>query len=245
MPAPRLVRLSAAYHDGRAFPGGRPSVHETLVAARRPAAHYADRLELVDDLSDGEERGHRAERQAAEIHVNPGQHDPYPPVGEPVCGRHDTVVQELHFVDRDHFGLGPHGAEDPLRGIHRLGFHRAAVVRAHRVEPGVAGIEMRLEDLNVLARDHGPPHPADQLLALPGEHHAGDDFDPARAGAVEHGGERVVPRGRWVKEMPLSCGFSGGYPILWRFYAGFLVLPRQTGGIPRVFTALDPHKETP
>src|ERR1041384_7039241 len=61
MPAPRLVRLPASHHDRRAFPEGRPSVHETLVAARRAAAHHADSLELVDDLGDREQRGHRAE----------------------------------------------------------------------------------------------------------------------------------------------------------------------------------------
>src|SRR6267378_3033521 len=66
-----------------------------------------------------------------------------------------------------------------------------------------------------------------------------------RLGVWQRGGGRVVGGRGWVKEMPLSCGFSGGYPILWRFYAGFLVLPCRTGGIPRVFTALDPHKETP
>src|SRR5882762_244371 len=107
VPAPRLVRLAAADHDGRAFPQGRLAVHETLVAAGRPAAYYADRLELVDDLGDGEERGHRPERQAAEIHIDPGQHDPDAAVGEPVRGRNDPVIQELHFVDRDHFSVGP------------------------------------------------------------------------------------------------------------------------------------------
>ena len=29
---------------------------------------------------------------------------------------------------------------------------------------------------------------------------------------------------------------------MWRFYAGFLVLPRKTGGIPRVFTAPRPSQ---
>src|SRR5438046_9401342 len=71
MPAPRLVRLPAPHHDRRAFPQGRPSVHETLVAARRAAAHHADSLELVDDLGDREQGGHRTERQPAEIHVDP------------------------------------------------------------------------------------------------------------------------------------------------------------------------------
>src|SRR5213080_4319080 len=54
-------------------------------------------------------------------------------------------------------------------GIHRLGFHGAAVVGAHGVQPGVAGIEMRLEDLHVLASDHRPPHAAHQLFALSGK----------------------------------------------------------------------------
>src|SRR5207245_4732967 len=75
MPAPRLVRLTAADQDRRALPQGRPAVDETLVAARRPAANYTDRLKLVDDLGDGEEGGHRTERQAAEIHVDPRQQD--------------------------------------------------------------------------------------------------------------------------------------------------------------------------
>src|SRR2546426_2713052 len=103
----------------------------------------------------------------------------------------------------------------------------------------------RLENLDALFGNDRSSNPTDQLFALAGEHHAGDDLDPAGAGAVEHGGERVVWGWGSVKEVPQSCGFPGDTPILWRFYAGFLVLPRETGGIPRVFTALDPHKETP
>ncbi|PYP93353.1 MAG: hypothetical protein DMD34_12260 [Gemmatimonadetes bacterium] len=41
------------------------------------------------------------------------------------------------------------------------------------------------------------------------------------------------------------CRFPGDTPILWRFYAGFRMSPRETGVFPRVFTTLDPHKETP
>src|SRR5438552_16917840 len=63
-----------------------------------------------------------------------------------------------------------------------------------------------------------------------------------RLGVWRRGGGRVVGRGGWVKEMPLSCGFSGGDPILWRVYAAFLRLPRKTGGIPRVFTAPRPSQ---
>src|SRR5690348_11469023 len=45
---------------------------------------------------------------------------------------------------------------------------------------------MRLEDLDTLASDHGPPDAPDQLFALAGEHHPGDHLDPAGARAVEH-----------------------------------------------------------
>src|SRR6266576_570548 len=43
---------------------------------------------------------------------------------------------------------------------------------------------------------------------------------PGRVRCCMRGG-RVVSRGGWVKETQLSCGFSGGYPILWRFHAAF------------------------
>src|SRR3989442_5827716 len=58
VPAPRLVRLAAPDHDGGAFPDRRPSVHETLDAARRRGPHDADRLELVGGLGDGAPRRH-------------------------------------------------------------------------------------------------------------------------------------------------------------------------------------------
>src|SRR3989454_12288399 len=98
VPAARFVGFSAPYHDGRAFPEGRPPVDETLVAARRPAAHDANRLELVDDLGDGEERGHRAERQAAGIHVDPGQPDPPTAVRQALCGRQDPRVPAMALL---------------------------------------------------------------------------------------------------------------------------------------------------
>src|SRR2546426_7587951 len=73
MPAPGFVRLPAADHDRGAVPHRRLAVDETLVAARGTAAHDADGLQLVHDLRDGEERGHGAEREAAEVHVDAGE----------------------------------------------------------------------------------------------------------------------------------------------------------------------------
>src|SRR5207237_1784058 len=61
-----------------------------------------------------------------------------------------------------------------------------AVVGADRVQPGVARIQVRLEDLDTLLGDHSAPDATYQLLALAGDHHAGDHLDPAGAGTVKH-----------------------------------------------------------
>src|SRR5207302_8143478 len=128
-----------------------------------------------------------------------------------------------------HFGVGSERAYHRLGRVDRLGLDEPPVVRAHRVQPGVARVEVSLEDLDALLRDHRAPDPAHQLLALAGEHHAGDHLDPAGAGTVEHGrpcslaswrlatggGERVVGGGRWVKEVPVSCGLRGWGLIWW------------------------------
>src|SRR2546427_3302303 len=67
-----------------------------------------------------------------------------------------------------------------------------------------------------------------------------------RLGVWQRGGGRVVGRGGGVKEMPLSCGFSGGYPILWRFFLGFFFLPPKKGGVSRGFyVPRTPQKEAP
>src|SRR5207237_9966735 len=111
-----------------------------------------------------------------------------------------------------------------------------------------------VDDPSRLPGAHRTPPPAPQLLALSGKHSACNHFDPPRARAVEHGrpcnlaswrlvtggGERVVGGGRWVKEVPVSCGCSGRDLILWRFHEGFQVPHRETGCIPRVARALDP-----
>src|SRR5205807_6327240 len=63
-----------------------------------------------------------------------------------------------------------------------------------------------------------------------------------RLGVWQRGG-RVVSRGGWVKEVPVSCGFSGGYPILWRDFRLFGRPPEKRGETSRLSPALDLHKE--
>ena len=46
----------------------------------------------------------------------------------------------------------------------------------------VAAVEARLEYLNFLTRDLRPAEAANELFALPAEHAASDNFDPAVVG---------------------------------------------------------------
>src|SRR2546430_16838408 len=93
MPTSRFIRLPTADHDDRAVPQRRLAVHQTLVAGRRAAAHDADRLELVYDLSDAHQDGHRAKGQAAEVDVRPGEDHPDTPIGEAGWQNVEPLVQ--------------------------------------------------------------------------------------------------------------------------------------------------------
>src|SRR4051794_38075887 len=68
-PAACFIRLGAADHDRRRVVARRLAADESLVAARRIAAHDADRVQLVDDFGDREQLRHRTERLAAEVSV--------------------------------------------------------------------------------------------------------------------------------------------------------------------------------
>src|SRR5207244_11882505 len=94
------------------------AVDWTLVAAAGTAEHDEDGLQLVHELRDGEERGHGAEREAAEVHVDAGEHDAHAAVGERVGHGHDPVVEELHLVHRYHRRFRPPQPHDLFRGIH-------------------------------------------------------------------------------------------------------------------------------
>src|SRR5213075_2465601 len=123
-----FICLAAAHHDDRTIPQRRLAIHEPLISRGRSAAHDADRLELVDDLGDAHEGGHRTERKTPEIDVGPGQNHADPRVGEPVGDVYDAVVQELRFVHGDDFGVVAKPAGYLVGGINWLGFDSDAVV---------------------------------------------------------------------------------------------------------------------
>ena len=167
--------------------GRRPAVDEALRRRGRAAAAVADRLQLVDELGVREQLGHDAERQPAEVLVEPRDDDPDAAVGERERRVDDRAVEELHLVDADDVVAG--GAGDELR--HALdgdGAHARPGVRddVGRVVPVV---DARLEDDDPLPGDLGPAQAPDHLLALAREHRPADHLEPAAAlgGNANHG----------------------------------------------------------
>ena len=190
--AARLVLLERADDDRGAVGGGGRAVDEPLRHRRRAAAAVADRLQLVDELGAAEELGHRAEREAAEVLVEPARDDPHPALDEPVEDERDLRREELHLVDADDV-VAVDETGDVGRVVDRDRAHLRARV-ADDVGDVVAVVDPRLDDQHALAGDLGAAEPADQLLALAAEHRPADDLEPAAA-VREEPDHRADPSG--------------------------------------------------
>jgi len=147
------------------------------------AAHHADRERLGDVLGNRQQLRHRFERLAEIILVEAGDDDALTLIRKLVTDRGQILVEELPFVDADDLRVRLDeiqqraGAADRARRNPHLAVRDDVIV-------GVPGVDGRLEDLDFLASELGAAQPADQLFALPAEHAANDDFDPALIGLM-------------------------------------------------------------
>ena len=171
VPAARLVEA------GRADQHAIAAEHEALRVVRRIAADDADGQRLGDVFGDRQQLRHRLERTAQVVLIEPGDDDALAAVRQRVARRRQVRVEELPFVDADDFGVLGHLLHQLVRVAHVLRGDPHVAVR-HDVILAEPVVDERLEDLDLLAGDLGPPQPADQLLALAAEHAAGDDFNP-------------------------------------------------------------------
>ncbi len=137
----------------------------------------ADCLQLVDELRAAEQLRHRAERQTAEVLVEPGRDDSCAALDEHVDHEHDLRREELHLVDADHVVALPQ-PRDVLGPRDRDGAHLRPCV-ADDVADVVAVVDLRLHDQRPLAGDLGAAEPPNELFALAGEHRAADHLEPA------------------------------------------------------------------
>src|SRR5439155_2349698 len=78
--------------------------HQALRVNGGIAATDADGEELGDFFGDGEEAGHRFERAAAIIGVEPGDNDTLAEISELTADLDDAFAEKLRFVDADDFG---------------------------------------------------------------------------------------------------------------------------------------------
>ena len=142
--AARFVRVERADDDRLTRVGRGPPVDQPLRRRRRPAAAVANGLQLVDELGAGEELGHRAERQAAEVLVEARGDDANAAVSERERGVDDRRLEELHLVDPDDVAAA--GPRDELgAAVDRDGGHPHARV-ADDVGGVVAVVDPRLEE---------------------------------------------------------------------------------------------------
>src|SRR6266849_1019162 len=151
---------------------------KALGVNRGIAAADADRQQLGDFLSDGEEARHRFEGAAAVIGIQAGHDDAFAEIRELGANIHNLIAKELRFVDADHFRAGRQLFHDFGGLEHVVRRNAEAGVRDDFVG-GVALVDSGLEDLHSLARDLRAAQATDQLFAFTGKHRADDDFDPA------------------------------------------------------------------
>src|SRR6185369_3254943 len=74
---------------------------------------------------------------------------------------------------------------DLLGSVDGYGFDRPSIVTRDVINAGVALVEVRFEDLNLLPGDDRATNAPNQLFALAAEHDATDDLDPATGAGGE------------------------------------------------------------
>ena len=180
-----FVRFAAPYQDDGVVVSGRLAVDQALGAAGRRPTCDTDGLKLGDLLSLGHQERHRAKRLAAEVHVEPGEDDAHAASRQLIADLGELPIKELGLVHRHNRGLGIQPLED-LAGIaHGYGFPTQTVVRRDLLSV-IPLVQSRLENLDLLLCNAGPPDATDQLLRLAAEHTPANNLDPATVVAVAH-----------------------------------------------------------
>jgi len=151
-----------------------------LRVVRRGAAFYADGVCFGDELRHAEQLGHRFERPAGVILVQPRNYHALSLSGELVNRIDESHIEKLALIDPDHFSIGFDRFEHLDRRGHR---HRIVLMAGVRRDllNGISCIDSGFEHLNLLAGDAGPVQAADQFFRLSGEHRTDNHLDPSGA----------------------------------------------------------------
>jgi hypothetical protein len=110
-------------------------------------------VELVHDFGYGHKLGHRPEWLSAKIRVRSGQNDDAAARGKRSDYFNDSVIEKLGLINRDDLRRWIDLLSYLRGGIRRNCLDSSSVVTRHGINPGVARVEMRLENLNALFGD--------------------------------------------------------------------------------------------
>jgi len=171
-----FVDFGRAHQDDRIVKRCRASLDEALCAAGVLPADHADCVELADIFGASQQLRHWAERQAAEILIKARANNSLAAVGQSFADHDDVAIEKLHFVDGHDVGLNIDGYQYILRLADTLGLKMQPILGCNLFNV-VAGVNGRLESLNLLASDDGATQAADHLFRLAAKHAAADDFD--------------------------------------------------------------------
>src|SRR5947209_13339078 len=90
-----------------------------------------------------------------------------------------SVTQELSFINADHFGAQINFGLHFGRGAYAFGAN-SGVVMGNNLVRGVSLVNLRLENLDALARNLSAAQAANQLFTFAAEHRPADHFNPAK-----------------------------------------------------------------
>ena len=174
--APRTCSRAPTTIVSPEYGAGRPSTSRCVVVAG-PPQRWQTAWSLSTNSARERSSGHRAERLAPEVLVEPCADHARAALGEGERRVDDPLFEELHLVDPD--DLRRACARDELgASVDRDSRHPHARM-THDVGRVVAVVDAGLEEDHPLTGDLRAPEPTDHLLALAREHRAADDLEPS------------------------------------------------------------------
>ena len=172
--------------SGSSIAAGRPPTRRWVRVAFSPqTTQIAD--SIVISSARASSVGHRPERPAREVRVQPAGDDVAAALAQRLHGAGQRAVEELRLLDPDQINVPlAREREDPDRLA--LGHQHRRVARlrpALRVLAGRPVVDVGAHEQDPALRDLGAAEQAEQLVGLARRHAAGDDVEPG-IGAVEH-----------------------------------------------------------
>ena len=133
-------------------------------------------MHFGDLFGDRHEVGHRRERPAQVVLIEPCGDDAKASCRESITNFDDAYVEELRFVDRDDLGVVMHALFDARARGYGDGFDADRFVADDSLGV-ITIIDPRFEGLDALTRKNRAFDASNELFCFSAEHRSGDYFD--------------------------------------------------------------------